>query len=105
MSNATTRLTLAAQDLANEFFQRFRAHSQEAEQLALEMIQCNQARLRLDLVLTGEPAVRLLLEPTDCEGEPVEIANLGGQPVEPSASGLESRIWFFGRMSHWQPKQ
>ena len=94
------RTTIAAQELASELFQKFRAHSQEAELLALELIQCGHARLKLELVLAGEePTMRLLLEPTEDEGAPVEIA--ATRPEAPSPEGVSSRMWFFGRLSHW----
>lgn len=101
MSNAAYRLTQAAEELAAEFFSVFRTQDEEAQRLALEMLEHNQARLRLDLVLTGNPSLRLLLEPTDCEGAPVEVAVIGCKAVEPSIDHLAERIWFFGRLSHW----
>ena len=94
------RTTAAAQELASELFQRFRSHSQEAEQVALELIQCGHARLKLEMVLAGEePTMRLLLEPTEDEGDAVEIA--ATRPEAPSPEGVSSRMWFFGRLSHW----
>lgn len=94
------RTTAAAQELASELFQRFRAHSQEAEQIALELIQCGRARLKMEMILAGEePTMRLLLEPTEEEGEPVEIA--ASRPEAPSPAGVASRMWFFGRLKHW----
>lgn len=47
---AMIRTTVAAQELASELFQKFRAHSQEAEQVALELIQCGHARLKLGML-------------------------------------------------------
>ena len=97
------RTTAAAQELASELFQRFRAHSQEAEQVALELIQCGHARLKLELILAGDaPAMRLLLEPVEDEGEAVEIA--ATYPEAPSPEGVVSRMWFFGRLKHWNKK-
>ncbi|HHW65508.1 MAG TPA: hypothetical protein GX403_16445 [Rhodocyclaceae bacterium] len=94
------RTTAAAQELASELFQRFRAHSQEAEQVALELIQCGHARLKLEMILAGEePTMRLLLEPTEDEGDAVEIA--ASRPESPSPEGVSRRMWFFGRLSHW----
>jgi hypothetical protein len=99
----TTQTTAAAQALARELFERFRAHSQEAEQLALQLIASGEARLRLSMVLAGgNPDIELLLEPTDGDGLPVEIATTC--PVEASAEGIAERFWFFGRLGHWQPK-
>ncbi len=97
---AMHRTTIAARELASELFQRFRAHSQEAEQVALELIQCGHARLRLEMILAGEePTMRLLLEPTEEEGDAVEIA--ASRPEAPSPAGVSSRMWFFGRLKHW----
>ncbi len=97
---AMHRTTIAAQELASELFQRFRAHSQEAEKVALELIQCGHARLKLEMILAGEePTMRLLLEPTEEEGDAVEIA--ASRPEAPSPEGVASRMWFFGRLSHW----
>ena len=97
------RTTAAAQELASELFQRFRAHSQEAEQVALELIQCGHARLKLEMILAGEePTMRLLLEPTEEEGDAVEIA--ASRPEAPSPEGVTTRMWFFGRLSHWNER-
>ena len=97
---AMIRTTVAAQELASELFQKFRAHSQEAEQIALALIQCGHARLKLEMILAGEePTMRLLLEPTEEEGTAVEIA--ASRPEAPSPEGVASRMWFFGRLSHW----
>ncbi len=97
------RTTAAAQELASELFQKFRAHSQEAEQIALELIQCGHARLKLEMVLAGEePTMRLLLEPIADEGDAVEIA--ASRPEAPSPEGVASRMWFFGRLSHWNER-
>lgn len=94
------RTTAAAQELASELFQRFRADHAEAEQVALELIQCGHARLKLEMVLAGEePTMRLLLEPTEEEGDAVEIA--ATRPEAPSPEGVASRMWFFGRLKHW----
>ena len=97
------RTTAAAQELASELFQKFRAHSQEAEQVALELIQCGHARLKLEMILAGEePTMRLLLEPTEEEGDAVEIA--ASRPEAPSPEGVTTRMWFFGRLSHWNER-
>lgn len=97
---AMHRTTIAAQELASELFQRFRADHAEAEQVALELIQCGHARLKLEMILAGEePTMRLLLGPTEEEGTAVEIA--ASRPEAPSPEGVSSRMWFFGRLKHW----
>lgn len=97
---ALIRTTDAARELATELFARFGAHSQEAQQLALQMIATGEARLTLQLVLAGDaPAMTLLLEPTNEVGAPIEIAS--SCPVTPSLEGFDSRQWFFTKLSHW----
>lgn len=98
---AMHRTTIAAQELASELFQRFRAHSQEAEQVALNLIEGGQARLTIQMTLAGIGVqMRLLLEPVDPDdGLPVEISSTS--PIEPSAEGLAARMWFFGKLKHW----
>lgn len=95
------RATVAAQELASELFQKFRAHSQEAEQVALSLIEGGQARLKIEMTLAGIGVqMRLLLEPVDPnDGLPIEIGSTS--PIEPSAEGIAERFWFFGRLSHW----
>ena len=67
---------------------------------SLELIECGHARLKLEMILAGEePTMRLLLEPTEDEGDAVEIA--ATRPEAPSPEGVSSRMWFFGRLSHW----
>lgn len=94
------QMTDAARELAIELLERFGAHSQEAQQLALQMIQAREARLTLHLILAGDaPAMTLLLEPTAEVGAPIEIAS--SCPVPPTPEGFEARQWFFRRLSHW----
>lgn len=86
--------------LAAEIFERFGAHSSEAQQLALHMLRTGEARLTLRLVLVAEhQEVQLLLEPANEIGEPIEIA--ASHPLAPTPEGFEARAWFFTKLSHW----
>ena len=99
-----TQTTQSAQLLASELFIRFRAHSQEAEQVALQLIAAGHARLVLQMVLAGEaPSMRLLLEPIEEHGEAVEIA--ASHPEEPTPEGVSERMWFFRHLAHWSTRQ
>lgn len=92
---------------AVQWFGDFIDADAEAGQLAAELVAEGSARLELRTIFDVErgQAHRLLLVPVDGDGnEPVEIAVLNCAPVEPSPAGMEARFWFFGRLSHWQPK-
>lgn len=102
-------LAAAAREFAIDTFDQFGKQSPEAEQEAIAMIRDGQARLRIDIAM-GRPddgmVVRVLLEPLADEGEPVELSVMPeSAATTPSAQGVASRIWFFGRLSHWQTPQ
>lgn len=96
--------TDAARELVAELFDELHSQSEEAEHLSLELIRSGLARLKLELVLAGdEPSMRLLLEPTEDEGDAVELA--ASHPSIPTQEGVFARQWFFCRLSHWNPRQ
>ena len=89
-----------------EMFGAFIDGDAEAGQLAAELVGSGSAHLELRTSFDpgSQPAHRLLLIPSDGDGEPVEVAVLGCAPTTPTPAGLEARFWFFGKLSHWQPK-
>lgn len=104
--NMTKDLATICQLVVNQWLSDMFDQDEEAGRLACEMIDQGLARLELHTVfLQGRtPAHRLLLKPADGVGDPVEVAVLGCRPVEPTPAGLETRFWFYGRLSHWQQK-
>lgn len=104
--NMTKDLAAISHLVATQWLADLHTQDEEAGRLALELIASGLARLELRTVFSPgrAPAHRLLLEPADGVGEPVEVAVLGCPPVEPTPAGVEARFWFYGRMSHWQRK-
>lgn len=104
--NMTRDLATISQLVATQWVADLFDQDEEAGRLAVELIEQKLARLemRTAFVPGRLPEHRLLLWPADGHGEPVEVAVLGCQPVEPTPAGLEARLWFYGRLSHWQPK-
>lgn len=104
--NMTKDLATICQLVVTQWLSDMFDQDEEAGRLACEMIDQGLARLELHTVFSQGrmPAHRLLLEPADGVGDPVEVAVLGCQPVEPTPAGLEARFWFYGRLSHWQRK-
>lgn len=102
--NLTRDLATVSHIAAAQWLGDFIEADAEAGHLAAELVNNGTARIELVTAfnLGQPPGHRLLLVPCDGNGEPVEVAVLNCEPVEPSAAGLEARLWFYGRLSHWQ---
>ena len=104
MNVATENFMAASQELVRHFLQQLIDQDPEAGELAAQMIEGREASIRLDLSVRAGlcPVLRVLRRATSAAvGDPVEIAVSGCTPERPGAEGLARRIWFFGRLSHW----
>jgi hypothetical protein len=104
--NLTKDLAAISQLVVTQWLSDMFDQDEEAGRLACDMVGQGLAHLemRTEFLRDVAPVHRLLMLPADGNGEPVEIAVLGCQPVEPTPEGVAARMWFFGRLSHWQPK-
>ncbi len=104
MKNELSAITAQA---AVDLLELFATQDAEAGALAVEMIESGTARLTLVTSfgnLSQPPGHRLLLTPSDGDGDAVELAVINCEPVTPTPEGVASRAWFFLKLSHWQPR-
>ncbi len=99
-------LSDATVQAAGELLELFATQDAEAGALAVAMIQSGTARLRLITSFNPNqpPGHRLLLAPTDGDGDAVELAVINCEPVVPTPEGVASRAWYFLQLNHWQPR-
>ena len=77
----------------------------EVANLAADLVARGAAHVEMHTsFLRARATHRLLLVPDDDAGAAVELFTLGCEPTVPTAEGIEARFWFFGKLSHWQPK-
>lgn len=105
-------MTTAAKDLAaisiasaSEWIAMLADQEPEVASLAADLVAQGAAHVELHTeFLRARAAHRLLLVPDGDAGDPVELFAVGCEPTAPTPAGVESRFWFFGKLSHWQPK-